>query len=264
MHYVFARVDHHRVALPATCVTEMLPMPDVNLAPRPNPGVRGVIRARGQTFPLVDMRGLFGCASAAEGATQLIEMLRMRRVDHEKWIAELAASIQEGRPFTLATDPHQCGFGKWYDHFHTDDAMLASHMRRFDAPHQAIHALAAEVLGLAARGERDEALARVELARGRVLAKLVQLFHAAEGLVRQAYQEIAVLLRAGEGRPYAIAVDSVDTLVEISDERLETAKGADAVAGLVGYAHLGDDQTIFVLDPAQIAQGVGLGRGVAA
>ncbi len=27
MHYVFARVDHHRVALPATCVTEMLPMP---------------------------------------------------------------------------------------------------------------------------------------------------------------------------------------------------------------------------------------------
>jgi len=241
----------------------MLPMPEVSRSPRPNPGIRGVVRARSQTFPLVSIRTLFQCKSAEEAAQELIDMLQVRRADHERWLDELQASIREGRAFTLATDPHRCGFGRWYDHFSTDDPMLAAHMRRFDEPHKAIHALAGQVIAQAASGDRDGALRAIDVARGRVLAKLIQLFHAADAQVRQAYQEIAILIATPGARPFAIAVDAVDTLVEVGADCIEEATGADEVIGLEAYAHLEDEETILVLDPTTIAQSVGVGIQVA-
>ncbi len=258
MRYVIARVDQHAVAFPADRVTEMIPMPTVSAAPRMPPSVRGVIRARGAMLPLVDLRRIFGLPSSATAAGDLVTLLRDRRQDHENWLAELEHSVRESQPFKLATDPHRCAFGQWYDHYHTEHPMLASHMRRFDEPHKAIHATAAVALGKLSRGDRLGAMMVIGEARSRVLSKLIQLFTTAEGLVNDAHQEIAMLIHSGQ-RTYALAVDTVETLEEFQAEQIEDAAshGADRLTGVVAFAH-SPRGTILVIDPKSLAEGAGI------
>jgi hypothetical protein len=111
---------------------------------------------------------------------ELVEILHAREEDHRNWIRELEASVRERRPFTLARDPHQCKFGKWYDTYQPTNTELASIWSGFDQPHKRIHAIADVVTEHEKRGEFEQALAIINQTRTTALAVLVREFAAAE------------------------------------------------------------------------------------
>ena len=78
----------------------------------------------------------------------LVQLLRDREQDHRDWLKELEACVRERRVFQLARDPHRCKFGPWYDAYRGRDRLLQMTLPSMDAPHQAIHATADEVLRL--------------------------------------------------------------------------------------------------------------------
>lgn len=141
----------------------------------------------------------------------LISMLNKREEDHKNWLTELESSIKEKRGFGLETDPHKCAFGQWYDHFKTDKLILASLLKKFDAPHRKIHAIANTVLALQKDGKHDEALKSINDTRNGALLEMVQLFASLRLTLKESLREIAIVGRR-EKNNFAVIVDAVETV----------------------------------------------------
>ena len=127
--------------------------------------MRGAVNMRGKIVPIIDTRKFYGFQSVAEEINGLTELLGQRKQDHINWIRELEDSVVENREFKLTTDPHACAFGKWYDHFETNDNTLEYLLRKFDAPHKRIHAVGVEVRKLVDQGDREKAFDVVRKAK---------------------------------------------------------------------------------------------------
>src|SRR5690349_21738071 len=106
--------------------------------------VRGVLEIRDQVVPLMDLRKRMGMQSSVEEIEEFCALMQQREQDHRDWLAELEASVRENRPFRLTTDPHQCKFGKWYDAYQPPNLTVEGLLKKFDAPHRAIHRLAVD------------------------------------------------------------------------------------------------------------------------
>ena len=70
--------------------------------------------------------------------------------------------VKENGKFTLARDPHQCAFGKWFDNFKTDNIAVSEVLKKFDAPHKRIHALADEIEELLEKRCMEQVLVKFE------------------------------------------------------------------------------------------------------
>ena len=90
----------------------------------------------------MDLRIRMGMTSLSEEVGNLIKLLEQREQDHKDWILELELSVKEQRKFKLATNHHECAFGKWYDSFITDNRVLHNCLKKFETPHQEIHSIA--------------------------------------------------------------------------------------------------------------------------
>ncbi len=215
-------------ALGAGDVREMVSTPEVRSVPNVPPFVRGVINLRGSVMPIVDLRRRLGMTSGAQEAEQLAELLAARLQDHRRWVDELTAAVTERRPFTLTTDPHACAFGRWYDTFETDNVILDRVLKRFDAPHKRIHAVGEKVRQLMAEKRYDHCEEIVSGLHDTVLVSLIKVFEEAISAVREITREIAVVVQRTGSRPYALAVDAIESVERLRDDGVT---GMDDVLG---------------------------------
>lgn len=207
----------------------MVIMPEVAEVPDVPDYFRGVINLRGRVIPLLDLRKRMGLASALEEVESFCILMEQREQDHRKWLNELEASVKEKRPFTLATDPHKCAFGKWYDTYHVNNAWVGGLLKRFDAPHQEIHGIAIQVENLKAKGAHDEAEQLVQKTREGALAKMLKLFADLRDLVRQESREMAVILQ-NNGKIFAISVDLAESIEKLHPGSIEEVPTAVPIA----------------------------------
>ena len=221
MPWVITEVRRQLFAFNASAVKEMVIMPEVIQVPGVPKYMRGVMNLRGRVVPVLDLRQRLGMPAAVEDNAELCGMMEQRAQDHRRWIDELEASVRENRRFTLATDPHQCAFGKWYDKFQTSSIIVAGFLKKFAAPHARVHALAADVDGLIAKGQREEANKRIQNARSVELAEMLELFHAFPETIRAAQAEIAVVLD-GAACKFAVCVDAVVGVERFAEGAVET------------------------------------------
>jgi purine-binding chemotaxis protein CheW len=249
--FVIVKAGASLFALPAAAVRSMVRLPRVVKVPGGGSDVRGVINLRGQVLPVVDLRLLCGMEPLSAYTDGLCKLLEQREQDHRNWLGELEKSVTERRKFGLTTDPHACAFGKWYDHYRTDDLLLRMLLKQFDAPHKAIHAVGREVEGLKARGDFEGAMALVDEARIGTLLKLIRLFASAREHIRGAVREIAVVIER-DGRLFALGVDSVESAerleaASISEmPRIAVAQRGDLVRGVARRKK--DQQMVLLLD----------------
>lgn len=253
--WVVATIDGRSVAIPALDVLEMLPMPPVTFMPGLPPNLRGVLNIRGGVMPLIDLRRLFGMPTSGQARDQLLEVLAGRRKDHEDWLAELDACVREGRPFTKATDPTQCAFGKWHAAFETSHPQLRMLLDEFVEPHTAIHALAHRALSAAEADGKEAGLKVVDHGRKTVYRRMIDLFDRANGAVSQAFTEIAIVVNSGD-RPFAFSVDAIDAL-----HKIDVAGGSDLLGmspedvarhGVRGVGHSKTDKRVVLLLDARV------------
>ncbi|MEZ5979349.1 MAG: chemotaxis protein CheW [Planctomycetota bacterium] len=265
--HVFVRLAGQLYALPVDRVSEMVRLPELTPVPNASDDVRGLMHLRGASVPVHDMRTLLGVPPLAAEIDALVEMLDQRERDHRNWLAELERTVEEGRPFTLATDPHKCAFGRWYDTFEPTNLVLQNLLPRFDGPHKRIHALAIEVDRLVRDGEKERAMRRIEATRGRELAEMITLFANMREVLRNDTREVAVVLEPPSGTALAYSVDLVESVAPVRFvERDDASDGLAATPELptanCRFALYGQkDEVAIVIDDRQLLVGA---RGPAA
>ncbi|MFA6243274.1 MAG: chemotaxis protein CheW [Candidatus Hydrogenedentales bacterium] len=210
-------LDRQSYAINGAYTREMTSVGDPLKIPYSPEYVRGAMSLRGMVMTLVDLRLWVGLKSARVEIDHLVNEMHKREQDHRDWLQELEASIKEKRPFTKATDPHKCAFGKWYDTFTTDNALFREVLRRFDSPHAAIHGVASEALAAAEAGHFDAAQAIIDETRATTLKVMVNLFEEFRDTLRNCTREIAIILEK-DGSTCAVAVDSVDAVEQLQPE----------------------------------------------
>jgi len=254
---VVVAVGTHLIGLPTAAVQEMFVLRETARPPGLPPGQRGVVTLRNKVLPVLDLRMILGLADARSEVDAFVELLRAREQDHRDWMDELEASAREQRPFTLATDPRQCQFGKWYSTFHTDNVVLGGQLRRFEDPHARIHALADEAVALQQSGRAAEVPGLLAEARTGLLTELVDLFEATCRVVLQEHREIGVVLQMA-GRPFVLAVDRAEAVKQL--EAFEGGGDPLADSGLKNELFLGlarfseRDEPVFLLDLARLGR----------
>lgn len=218
--WLIAKVAGGLYAIPAMFVQTMVVCPEVTAIPNTPAFTRGVINLRGQVMPLIDLRKRLNLKSIREDKDKLCSLLEAREEDHKKWLTELELSIKENRQFNLATDPHKCAFGRWYDTFQTDDLTFSFMLKKFEEPHKAIHGIAATAQKLQQDGNEAGAMHVIEEARQTTLAVMIHLFEETKALIRQSTREIVVVLEQ-DNRHVAITVDKLDAVEALSVENIE-------------------------------------------
>ena len=149
-------------------------------------------------------------------------MLVAREQDHLLWLTELQRAVSERRPFTLARDPAECAFGKWYYSYKPDDIGFASVMYRLEMPHRRVHGIADAVLKHAERGEYDQARDIIRQTENGDLRILVNLFQEARTAFRESQKEVALVLTDGR-KHVALTVDIVVAVEAIAEDTIQEA-----------------------------------------
>jgi chemotaxis signal transduction protein len=180
-----------------------------------------------EQISLYNFSGLIGSASQIEECQALIDMLDQRKQDHLDWMEALEASLESGTEFTKAKDPHQCAFGRWYDHYHTNDEELRAIMVQFDEPHKRIHSLAENLLSMVKDENKvAEALRILNDERHSTLKQLLRLFGQAKSRLSDMLKPVVVILHAND-RSYAVELDSIDQIMEFNNSHWLPGKEQD-------------------------------------
>jgi chemotaxis signal transduction protein len=235
-------------AISAEFVREMLLTPSLTALPGADADVRGVINLRGTVVKVVDLRRRLGMKPLVEVIQSFDNMLQLRKQDHINWLNELEDCIRERRDFKLATNPHECQFGRWYYGFKTNNGVLAKFLPRFEDPHNTIHKTAMEALAELHKGEPDRALSIIEERRDTALAEMIHLLDNITQLLRETNTEITVVL-SSNGKPQAVTVDRVLSVERISAEDMQDPP--DVFRGLHIISKIGRRKTgelVSVLD----------------
>lgn len=220
--YLIAGVQDLQLAVSADYVQEIIRVPRWHPVPRTPHYYRGVINLRGKVLPLIDLRLRMDLPSALKDVDDMIAMFGAREQDHIRWLKELDGAIGEGRPFTLARDPTECAFGKWYYSYKSDDIGFASVLYRFETPHRRIHSIADVALKYVEQGQYEKAREIVLHTQRGDLHTMVNLFEEARTAYRESQKELAVVLTHGQ-KHVSLTVDSVASVELLAEETMQDA-----------------------------------------
>ena len=249
MPWVIFVLLNEQFAVSTSHVREMVAMPKVVSVPRTPDYIKGVINLRGKVIPVMDLRMRMGMESISEEANNLIQLLDQREQDHKNWMKELESSVRESREFKLATDPHKCAFGKWYDNFKTDNNILDSCLSKFDTPHKKIHSIAINVKAAEGKKDFDLAYEIINKTKEGELSEIIKLFTEARTLLKESIREIALVLE-WEDKIMAVGVDSVKTVEKLSEANIEDLPGATSSLdneSIAGIGQRGEDNELVQL-----------------
>lgn len=132
-------------AINSKYISTILQLPQHETLPDCPSHITGIFQYRNDVIQMIDLRRVFGMMTLEEESQEFTDMIEARKQDHIHWVKELERSVEENEPFTLATDPHKCAFGRWYDNVETQHNTLAFHLKKIDEPHKKLHQAALEV-----------------------------------------------------------------------------------------------------------------------
>lgn len=199
---------------------------EIVFVPHEHDYVKGLITFRESPIKLIDMRRLLNEESIEHEMAAFNEMIDKRKNDHIKWVNELERCSHDGEHFGLATDPHKCEFGKWYDNFQTDILTIQFHMNKIEEPHRLLHESASEYNACArdcAHCERPECLkVIVERAKTEYVAEVLELLDEAKNVFKDYFKEMIIAVEAGDYTfgflvDEVIAVEDIQIMSDFSD-----------------------------------------------
>lgn len=211
-------INSQRVAGIMICPENMTSLPD-------SPDfVRGLIMHHGNIIRLLDLRMLFGLETIEMEREDFHQMLEARKQDHLNWVEELERCIDTGDSFSLATDPHKCAFGKWYDNFESESQSVNHHLRKITDPHRKLHEAAlavAECRQDCENCKRSKCLKEILRELNEVLVpQIVSLLDEAQDVFRASYREMAILIEE-DGRHLGLIVDQVLSVEDLNRQDLD-------------------------------------------
>lgn len=261
---IFTLGDRH-FAINSEMVSTIMLLPG-SVAPLPDASgcVRGIYDLRGSIVTLVEMRRLMGMNSIMEEYQDFSNMLEARKQDHIRWVEELERSLQAGEPFTLATDPHQCAFGKWYDSYTSEVHSISHHLKKIETPHALLHKAALDVNNCkqdCPNCKRPECLKNV-LARvkGQYAPVIIGLLDEAKEVFRSGFHEMVIVLDV-DGQKLGIIADevlAVEMLAPVCGrEDMDGFQAAQYIAGVTKSEKF--DWNILMVDSLKLVETINQG-----
>lgn len=221
--YAIFAVGDQRFALSTEYVREMFLIPNVTPIPNTPEYVRGLINLRGKIVSLIDLRIYIDMPPLATESTSLIDELKARKQDHINWVDTLERCIRNEEPFTLATDPNLCAFGKWYKKFESSNASIQLELKKFKEPHERIHKIATQALAIAKEESKEAALALIDEKRKDDLKTLLNLFDQLITLITDREREMVVVYQHDE-QITAFSVDEIISVERIPEDHIESGE----------------------------------------
>ncbi len=248
-------------------VREIVSLRDMRIhrLPESSPLVEGVVSLRNRPIEVIDVRAALGMPPLHEETEAISKLLKEREEDHCRWIQELEACVAENREFKLATNPHKCKFGQWYDKLLGDvielarltnnDLALVTTLEQLDEPHRKIHGIAERVLGHVAAGEVAEARRVIDETRETELRALRVIFSKCREQIENSRRGLLFVFTT-EGGTVGGLVDRVSEVARFSDDQIHPASDVDVGKELLlGLAEYGDaGKMIQLLDVEAIAR----------
>lgn len=143
--FTIFRIKEEQYCINSKCVDTMLQLPNDEVQDTGKASSTGFFSHRDQVVELFSLRKALDLPTSNQEYEEFVKMINARKEDHIRWVKELERCSMMGERFTLATDPHQCAFGKWYDHFESDNQAVSYQLSRIEEPHKKIHEAATEV-----------------------------------------------------------------------------------------------------------------------
>ncbi|MEW6501752.1 MAG: CZB domain-containing protein, partial [Thermodesulfobacteriota bacterium] len=113
---------------------------------------------------ILGIGNIVGNAEEVIGGNRINSELAQREVDHLNWVGRITGILlQGGGELAVETDPHKCGFGKWYyGEGRVQAEMLVPGIKAsldaIEAPHKQLHESAVAIKEALASGGATEAL----------------------------------------------------------------------------------------------------------
>jgi len=227
--WVVFTLHNSQMAISAEHVQSMVVVSETSKIPNTPDHIRGVVNLRGTIVPLIDLRVRLGMPSFLSEVEAFCSLMDQRELDHRRWLQELEASVREQRQFTLATDPHLCAFGKWYDSYKPATYTLASLLKQFEAPHRTIHSIAEKVFAMEKNGDTAGAHKMITECHDQELAQMITLFAQVKQYYRTQNREISVVLEH-QRKLVAMAVDAIESVEHFEEGSVMEAPSTLSVA----------------------------------
>jgi purine-binding chemotaxis protein CheW len=178
--------------------------------------------------------------------------MNQREQDHRNWLVALEKSVAEGVEFRLATDPHKCAFGQWYCLYRSDSPWINSLLRKFESPHNNIHAIAVRVAELIKAQKQEQAYRLIQQKRDGELGEMVSLFRSLKELMSETLKELAMVITTHK-KPFAVAIDGALAVEAVSPDFIKEldANAFPAGRGLVHRVveRTGSKSLAIILEP---------------
>lgn len=220
--WVVFMLHKSQMAISSQHVQSMVVVSESSKVPNTPDYIRGVVNLRGTIVPLIDLRIRLGMTSFLTEVEEFCSLMDQREQDHRRWLQELEDSVQEKRQFTLATDPHKCAFGKWYDSYKPTSYTLASLLKQFEAPHRVIHGISEKVSALEKKGDTEGARKIIKECHENELALMITLFAQVKDHYRTQNREAALVLEH-QRKLVAVAVDSIESVEHFEEGSMAEA-----------------------------------------
>lgn len=217
--WVTFKIHKNMYSVNSQYVNAIIPLAeDITPIPEAAEYVRGVVQYQGEMIKIIDMRDLLQVESVEEEYQEFQKMLEQRRQDHVHWVNVLEESAQNATPFHLATDPHKCAFGIWYDNFHSDINSINFHLGRIEEPHRLLHETAEEIIKCSRNCdecERKECL-RDTLAKAKeeYMPEILELLEEAKDVFKEHFKEMIIIVKC-QNQTFGFSVDEVLAVEEL-------------------------------------------------
>lgn len=200
-------------------ISTIIPLPDFQTVPGARPFVTGMFMHRNSVIEMFDLRSAFHIPTLNEEYESFSQMIDNRKQDHINWVVALERSLTTGEKFTLATDPHKCAFGKWYDQYPFGDDEASRNLKKVEEPHKRLHEAAGKMKECAQNCdtcERDKCLKEIlREAKEECMPVIIGLLDETKESFRSTvYHEMVLIL---EDLEMGIVVDEVMSVEKLTD-----------------------------------------------
>lgn len=218
--WLLFRLKDNYYAINTKRVTGIMDFPRETVAlPNSPPYIRGIFTLRDDVLHLADLRALLGLESLEQELQEFSCMLEQRQQDHIDWVDELERCIASDADFTLATDPHKCAFGKWYDHYEPTMHSIKHHLKKIELPHKKLHE-AGETYRECRREhdqcKRDKCLKiAFQDAKEVYMPQVLSILEESKQLFQQSYREMVISIEENDLQ-LGLVVDEVLSVEQVS------------------------------------------------
>lgn len=239
-------------------VTGILVPPDkVTAVPNAPSEYRGIVNIRGEVYPIIDMRCMFGYPSLEKECTDFTAMLDAREQDHLNWANELKRCVDCGEEFTLTTDPHKCVFGKWYDEFKKNPHNADYSLHKIEQPHAELHHTAEKIKEIRRRPDSPEKTRKLTELMNMVfdeyVPEIVNIMDESKRRYKSFFRETMVTFNSSAGN-VSIVVDkvlAVDKIVPVSGRtNMDRIFSSPYFIGVARNSRVDDD--ILIIDDKKL------------